>query len=100
MKLPVPSIDYRLNKIKQDLDKLLNGDSIEEKNEQTTPEQLSCVFGLSLSQANAWLKKEPNYLSDGSYHEHKTDDKLPEPDVGFCKVYICFFFCKNPSVGL
>ena len=73
------SIDERLSRLKEQLDKLLNSDSLVEPDEATSPEHIADVFGLSHSQAKAWLKKEPNYSSDVSYHEPRKDDKLTEP---------------------
>lgn len=40
--------------------------------DETTPRELASKFVLSLSQAKAWLKKEPKYptnLTDESLHE-------------------------------
>lgn len=37
------------------------------------------LFGLSRKEAKAWIKREPNYPSDVSYHDDESDDKLPEP---------------------
>jgi hypothetical protein len=63
------SIDDKLKKIKERLEKLVNDDFSKEDSVKTNPEEITSEFGLSLSQAKAWLKKEPDFPSDVSYHE-------------------------------
>jgi len=47
---------------------------------KTTPIELVQFFGLTQKEAKAWLEKEPNFIpSDDSYHDKKSDKKLPEP---------------------
>jgi len=62
------SLDERLRQIKERLEKLVMNDILVEKHLETTPDELT-AFGISLSQAKAWLKREPNFPSDVSYHE-------------------------------
>jgi hypothetical protein len=42
---------------------------------KTTPEQLT-KFGLTLNEAESWIKHEPNFLSDASYHEPENRRKV------------------------
>lgn len=53
-----------------------------EINYECLPEQIASVFGLSLSQAKAWLKKEPQYpanIADESLQKKRTDKDFTEP---------------------
>jgi hypothetical protein len=71
-----PSIEDRLRKIKENLDIMLNQTEDNVESEITRPEEIANHFGLSLTQAKAWLKREPNYLSDDSYHGHQNRRKV------------------------
>lgn len=44
--------------------------------DETTPQQLMKSVGLTEKEAKAWLKKEPNFSSDASYHEPKNRRKV------------------------
>lgn len=66
----------RIERINKEFDALLNHKSISEKSiEPSSPKEL-LKFGLNLSEAKAWLKREPDYLSDGSYHEPRNRRKV------------------------
>jgi predicted mannosyl-3-phosphoglycerate phosphatase (HAD superfamily) len=59
-------IDKQLKEMHDLLEKLVNRDYKITETTKTTPEELASKFGLPLSQAKAWLKREPNYSSDVS----------------------------------
>jgi hypothetical protein len=46
--------------------------------EETKPEHLT-KFGLTLDEAKAWLKQEPNYPSDEILHGNRSDEDFTEP---------------------
>lgn len=61
------SVDERLNNLIKYWDNVLVDAGIVKQNQdETTPEELSYKFGLSISQAKAWLQKEPNYIPNSS----------------------------------
>jgi hypothetical protein len=66
------SIDERLHKLAEEFRKL-NQRSTAEKTE-TSPEELALNFGLSLSQAKAWLRQELNYPADEKKQRFRTDE--------------------------
>jgi hypothetical protein len=49
--------------------------------EETKPEQLA-KFGLTLNEAKAWLKQEPNYPSDENLQGDHSDEDFTEPRRG------------------
>jgi hypothetical protein len=70
------SVSDRSRKLGEEFERFVNGDSEIKEDAKTTLEDLVHNFGLSLSQATAWLKKEPNFSSDVSYHEPKNRRKV------------------------
>lgn len=63
------SIDDKLQRLKEEFDKLLGVSSNIHHIETTTPKQLT-QYGLTLDEARDWLEREPNFIpSDDSYHE-------------------------------
>ncbi len=58
--------------------------------EETTPKELASKFGLSLSQAKTWLKREPKYPTDEILQRKRTDKDFTEPRFRFCYVFVCF----------
>jgi hypothetical protein len=78
------SIDYRLHKLRERFERLVNGDYSPEENAETTPEELASEFGLSVSQAKAWLRQEPNYPADEKKHfsgQTKRKQNLFKPEA-------------------
>ena len=82
------SFDDKMRNLKARLERLVNGNYHAAKSETTTAEEL-CKFGLSLSQAKAWLKREPKYPTDEILQGHKADEDFTEPETRFCKVCVC-----------
>jgi hypothetical protein len=69
-------LSERLVKINEALEKMLRGSSSEAVSEETTPEQLARLFGLTLDQAKTWLENEPNFASDRFLHEPRNRRRL------------------------
>ena len=63
------SIDERLHKLAEEFRKFVNDEQPVIKVPETTPKELSVKFGLTLKEAKAWLKNDPDFSSDVSYHE-------------------------------
>jgi len=61
----------RLAKINAALEEMLGESPSRSVYEETTPEQLGKLFGLTIDQAKAWLENEPNFTSDRFLHEHR-----------------------------
>jgi hypothetical protein len=80
------SIDDRLQKLKKELDIML-GNEIEESMEQNESEKLVSAFGLSYSQAKAWLKREPKYIADDILQRKRTDTDFTEPHFALYWAY-------------
>jgi len=82
----IENIDERLKKLLRDFDDLLTESRLLQKSphvKQTTQNDLVRFFGLTSNEAKEWLKSEPNFIpSDDSYHDNKSDKKLPEPLAG------------------
>jgi hypothetical protein len=71
------SIDDRLHRLNEEFHKLLGNFTKEYCSEKTTPEQLIRQFGLTMREAEAWLKNEPNFIpSDDSYHDDPNRRKV------------------------
>jgi hypothetical protein len=66
-------LDDRLHNLRKRFERLASGDL---QDAETTAEDLIHNFGLSPSEAKAWLKKEPNFPSDASYHEPRNRRKV------------------------
>lgn len=63
----------RLDAINKKLDEMLNDVCCEIS--VSVPKDLA-VFGLTLNEAKSWLKNEPNFSSDVSYHEPRNRRKV------------------------
>lgn len=65
------NIDERLTRINNYWTNVLAKAGIDndEQLEKTIPQALIENLGLTYKEAVAWLRKEPNYLSDVGYHE-------------------------------
>ena len=68
-------IGDELHRLSEEFKKLAGEVTQEESIEKTTPEQLT-QFGLTLGEAESWLRDEPNFSSDVSYHEHRNRRKV------------------------
>lgn len=71
--------DEKLHKLAEEFHRFVNGESTITEEIDTIPEKIASKFGLSLSQAKAWLKNEPNFSSDVSYHESRNRRKVTRP---------------------
>jgi hypothetical protein len=78
------SIDERLHKLAEEFHRFVNGESLIVEKVETNPKEIASKFGLSLSQAKAWLKKESNYSSDESYHEPHNRRKVNRTEKSYC----------------
>jgi hypothetical protein len=65
------SSDERLKRLNADLDKMLSVAGIVREYENIEDKEYAklTLFGLTKKEAKAWLKREPNFSSDASYHE-------------------------------
>jgi hypothetical protein len=69
----IDSPSERLHKLAEEFHKFVNGEQsviedIDISVSETTPKELS-KFGLTLKEAQVWLKNEPDFSSDVGYHE-------------------------------
>jgi hypothetical protein len=71
----------RLKRINNEFDKMLNR-TTEVAVEDTL--QILTKFGLSNKQAQAWLRKEPNFSSDASYHDRRNRRKVNRTEKSYC----------------
>jgi hypothetical protein len=73
------TFEERIAKLNRELDNMLIG----ENQSKETPEQLR-KFGLTTTEAKAWLKQEPNYIpTDDFLHRKRTDGDLTESAIVF-----------------
>ena len=70
------SIDERIRKLNDEVRQFLGVPKTLTNEEKTTPEKLSKMFSLTPHQAKAWLRKEPDFSSDASYHEPQNRRKV------------------------
>jgi hypothetical protein len=68
-------IGDELHKLSEEFKKLLGESFGKQGIKETTPEELSRLFGLTLNQAKAWLKKEPNYIPADGFSQHEKQPK-------------------------
>jgi hypothetical protein len=61
-----------LHRLAEEFGKLLDGTHIAEK---TTLEELIQRFGLTLNEAEEWLKSEPSFSPSDGFLQHKKSDK-------------------------
>lgn len=78
------NLKERIERINRELDDMLKDDRLPFP-QRTSSEELMLKFGLSVTQAKAWLKKEPNFSSDVGYHEPKNRRKVNR--IFFHKVF-------------
>lgn len=64
-----------LHRLNEEFRKLLGETDDTFSLEKTTPVQLT-KFGLTLAEAESWIKDEPNFSSDASYHEPRNRRKV------------------------
>lgn len=70
----------KLHKLAEEFHKFVSGIQEDKVEEDYTIGKISNLFGLSISQAKAWLEKEPNYLpADESLQRNKADKDFTEP---------------------
>ena len=75
----IDPIEDKLRKLNREFDELLGiTQPLPTDNRLDNIDRL-ILFGLTTDEAKAWLKKEPSFPSDASYHEPKSINKLPEP---------------------
>jgi hypothetical protein len=76
------SIGDELHKLSEEFRKLAGLPTSTEIPEKTPQEQLT-KFGLTLDEAKAWLRKEPNYVpADEKKHLNRADEDVPVPQKG------------------
>ena len=83
----------RLHKLAEEFHKFVNGEQSVIENTDISTEELTAKFGLSLSQAKAWINREPNYSrrkvttpewkekDDGEVTEPRNNAILEEPSL-------------------
>jgi hypothetical protein len=64
-----------LHRLSEEFKKLLDEPDDTFSLDKTTPEQLA-KFGLTHDEAEAWIKDEPEFSSDVSYHEQQNRRKV------------------------
>lgn len=73
------TIDERLTRLNKYWDEVLTNAGIDanlSQIDETAPQQLVNLFGLTTKEAKAWLKNEPKFSSDVSYHEPQNRRKV------------------------
>jgi hypothetical protein len=68
-------IGDELHKLSEEFKKVLRESFDKEIIKETSPEEFSHLFGLTLAQAKAWLKKEPNYIPADDFSQHEKQPK-------------------------
>jgi hypothetical protein len=63
--------EERLHKLAEEFHRFVNNESLLMQKDGMELEELTAKFGLSISQAKAWLKKEPNYTNRRIFTEEK-----------------------------
>ena len=71
----IDPIRDELHRLSEEFKKLLDEPDDAISLDKTSPEQLA-KFGLTLGEAESWLKDEPDFSSDASYHEPQNRRKV------------------------
>ena len=72
-------IGDELRRLSKEFRKLAGLPTCTHKPAEVSPQHLT-KFGLTLDEAKAWMKKEPNYVpADENLHKKRTDEDLTKP---------------------
>ena len=83
----------KLHRLAEEFHRYVSGENSDSENKENILKNLTSKFGLSKSQAKAWLKKEPNFTTDEFLHEPRNRRRVDRTIVS--KIYItATHFCN------